>query len=153
VIARCERRIGQELRQMPKNRGGAEKGVGRAGKNALDDDEGIPPKLSDLGISYDESAAYQDMAAVEENVVLDAIDQAGAEGREVTKKDIAWEEGAPDRDLWWPVLKALKAIEGLPPPQELFAAYHPPADYVLQRSVPPALPDPAFPRARGHDGG
>jgi hypothetical protein len=55
-----------------KNRGGAEKGVGRAGKNAVDDDR-IPPKLADLGISKDQSAEYQDMATVEENVILDAM--------------------------------------------------------------------------------
>jgi hypothetical protein len=34
------------------------------------------------------SAAYQEIASVEENIILDAIAAAGAEGREVTKKDI-----------------------------------------------------------------
>jgi hypothetical protein len=88
IIALCEQRIGQELRTAPKNRGGAEKGVGRAGKNALQDEEGIPPKLGDLGITYNQSAAYQELADVEENVLLDAVTAAGAEGREVTKRDI-----------------------------------------------------------------
>jgi hypothetical protein len=40
-----------------------------------------PPTLKELGIdSYDQSAAYQDMASVEENVILDAIAATGWKG-------------------------------------------------------------------------
>jgi len=83
VIALCERRIGQELRATPKNTGA--RGVGTS---AVEKDDRTPPTLAELGISKDESAAYQDMAAVEEEVILDAIATAGAGGREVTKRDI-----------------------------------------------------------------
>jgi hypothetical protein len=80
VIARCERRIGQELRQAEQT--GQRQRVGRPAKSSE------TPRISDLGLTYDQAAAYQDMASVEENVILDAIDRAGKEGREVTKKDI-----------------------------------------------------------------
>jgi hypothetical protein len=82
VIALCERRIGQELRATPRQTGGD---AMKARSGATTE---VPPTLSDLGISKDESAAYQDMAEVEEEVILDAIATAGAGGREVTKRDI-----------------------------------------------------------------
>ena len=45
---------------MEKNKGGAAKGVGRAGKNAVAKDDRIPqPKLSDLGITKDQSSRRQ----------------------------------------------------------------------------------------------
>jgi hypothetical protein len=80
VIARCERRIGQELRQA--------KEAGIAATPHRREKGSTTPRLSDLGVSYDQSAAYQDMASVEETVILDAIAAAGAEGREITRKDI-----------------------------------------------------------------
>jgi hypothetical protein len=83
IIALCERRIGQELRAAPKNTGA--RGIGTS---AVEKDDRTPPTLAEIGISKDQSAAYQDMAAVEENVILDAIAEAGAEGRTVAKADI-----------------------------------------------------------------
>jgi hypothetical protein len=47
-----------------------------------------PEALDQLGLTYKQSAAYQELASVEEDVILDAIAAAGAEGREVTKRDI-----------------------------------------------------------------
>jgi hypothetical protein len=76
VIARCERKIGQELRVVPLRTGG-DAMKARSGKTSE-----VPPTLAEMGITYDQSAAYQDMASVEENVILDAIDRAGQEGRE-----------------------------------------------------------------------
>jgi hypothetical protein len=57
---RAEIRAGELLREMEKNKGGAAKGVGRAGKNAVAKDDRIPqPKLSDLGITKDQSSRRQ----------------------------------------------------------------------------------------------
>jgi hypothetical protein len=92
VIARCERRIGQELRVVSLHRGG------RPAKTGAEDAPVSAPTLADLGFEGDrgkkQSAAYQELASVEETVILDAIAAAGAEGREVTKRDIrraVWE--------------------------------------------------------------
>jgi hypothetical protein len=64
VIARCERRIGQELRTTPRQTGG-DAMKARSGTTTE-----VPPTLAELGISKDESAAYQEMASVEETVIL-----------------------------------------------------------------------------------
>jgi hypothetical protein len=84
IIALCERRIGQELRTTPKRTGGD------AMKACSGKASEVPPKLSELGITYDQSAAYQQLAHedVAENVILDAIAAAGAEGRPISKADI-----------------------------------------------------------------
>ena len=85
IIARCERRIGQELRAVGLQ-------PGRPVENGSEGEPFSKPTLADLGFEGSKgkrlSAAYQDMASVEETVILDAIAIAGAEGREVTKKDI-----------------------------------------------------------------
>jgi hypothetical protein len=85
ITALCERRIGQELRAAPKAKGGKPY---QHGADTPPEAGGVTPTLAELGISKDQSAAYQDMAEVEEAVLLDAIARAGAEGREVTKRDI-----------------------------------------------------------------
>jgi hypothetical protein len=82
VIARCERRIGQELRVVPLHKGG------RPSKTGPAEGPVSRPTLEELNLTKNESAAYQELASVEEQVILDAIAVAGAEGREVTKKDI-----------------------------------------------------------------
>jgi len=75
VIARCERRIGQELRNTPRHPPGP-------APRDRSDNTTDPPTLAELGISKDESAAYQEMASVEEQVILEAIAAAGAPGRQ-----------------------------------------------------------------------
>jgi hypothetical protein len=82
IIARCERRIGQELRETPRHP------AGRPAKNRSEPSTDLPPTPAEIGITKNQSAEYQELASVEENVLLDAIDLAGAEGREITKKDI-----------------------------------------------------------------
>jgi hypothetical protein len=80
VIARCERKIGQELRATPRQTGG-DATKARSGKTRE-----LPPTLAEMGITYDQSAAYQEMASVEEDVILDAIAAAGGEGRELAAR-------------------------------------------------------------------
>jgi hypothetical protein len=83
VIARCERRIGQELRIRERP---------APGPKDVSEKATQPPTLDELGFKGSQgrelAVKYQDMASVEETVLLDAIAAAGAEGREVTKKDI-----------------------------------------------------------------
>jgi hypothetical protein len=68
ITAVCERRIGQELRATQRHP------PGPAPKDPSST-ESDPPTLKELGISYNESAAYQELAHpdVAENVILDAI--------------------------------------------------------------------------------
>jgi phage protein Gp37/Gp68 len=65
---RAERRAGELLREMEKNKGGAEKGVGRRGvNNAVAPNDRIPAaKLSDLGISKTQSSRWQRLGALSE---------------------------------------------------------------------------------------
>jgi hypothetical protein len=84
ITALCERRIGQELRRLPSAKGRR--------TDLLDEAEEVKavPTRAELGISYDQSAAYQELAHpdVAEDVILDAITEAGKEGRAVAKTDI-----------------------------------------------------------------
>jgi N6-adenosine-specific RNA methylase IME4 len=70
VQMRAERRAGELLREMGKNRGGAEKGVGRRGvNNAVASNDRVPPaKLSDLGITKTQSSRWQRLASIDVNV-------------------------------------------------------------------------------------
>jgi hypothetical protein len=65
------------------------------------------------------------LASVEETVILDAIAMAGAESREVTKKDIRnavraelERREAAQRELWGDVLQALQGFTKLAEPEE-----------------------------------
>jgi hypothetical protein len=68
IQLRAERRAGEMLREMEKNKGGAEKGVGRRGvNNAVAPNDRIPPaKLSDLGITKTQSSNWQRLGALSE---------------------------------------------------------------------------------------
>jgi N6-adenosine-specific RNA methylase IME4 len=88
IRMRAERRAGELLADMKKNKGGAEQGVGRRGKNAVAASNHIPT-LADLGISKTQSSRWQRFAAMdsetfESNVVaarkkaltgLDSVDR------------------------------------------------------------------------------
>jgi protein gp37 len=64
IRMRAERRAGELLAEMEKNKGGAEQGVGRRGKNAVAASDRIPT-LSDLGVSKTQSSRWQSLAALE----------------------------------------------------------------------------------------
>lgn len=69
IKMRAERRAGELLREMPKNKGtAATGGPGRGNKNAVKHDDHVlgPPKLSDIGITKDESSRWQKLAAMPE---------------------------------------------------------------------------------------
>jgi N6-adenosine-specific RNA methylase IME4 len=71
IRIRAERRLGELIRAQSKtvglNKGGGEKGVGRAGKNAVViHDRIITPPLKEAGISKDLSSRAQKLAAVPE---------------------------------------------------------------------------------------
>jgi hypothetical protein len=63
---RAERRAGELLREMEKNKGGAEKGIGRRGVNnaVAPNDRILPVKLSDLGITKTQSSRWQRLASL-----------------------------------------------------------------------------------------
>jgi hypothetical protein len=89
ITALCERRIGQELRRMPRNTGAM--GIGTS---AVGDTDSTPPTLEELGFKgsagRERAAAYKELADndVTEQVLLDAIALAGKEGRSISKADI-----------------------------------------------------------------
>ena len=64
VRLRAERRAGELLAKMEKNKGGGERGVGRRGKNAVAANDRIPT-LADLGISKTQSSHWQQIAALD----------------------------------------------------------------------------------------
>jgi protein gp37 len=63
---RAERRAGELLHELEKNKGGAERGVGRRGVNnaVAPNDRILPAKLSDLGITKTQSSRWQRLAAL-----------------------------------------------------------------------------------------
>jgi hypothetical protein len=77
----AERRAGELLLDMPKNKGGGERGVGRRGrKNAVPAGDRIiginnlpPAKLAELGISKKQSAKWQLLAALSEEAFNDTV--------------------------------------------------------------------------------
>jgi hypothetical protein len=77
ITAVCERRIGQELRRMPSAQGRRTDLL-----DGVEEVEAVPTR-AELGISYDQSAAYQELAHpdVAENVILDAIATASRSRR------------------------------------------------------------------------
>ncbi len=80
IRVRAERQCGIMLAQMEKAKGGAQPGVGRAGKNALANDEGIDksPTLADMNISYDQSSKWQQLAKVPEEEFERIVAMPGA---------------------------------------------------------------------------
>jgi ParB family chromosome partitioning protein len=65
IRLRAERRAGELLAAAPKALGGAEPGVGRAGRNAVaDGDRIVPPALAELGVTKTQSSKWQGLAAL-----------------------------------------------------------------------------------------
>jgi hypothetical protein len=81
IRLRAERRAGELLAQMEKNKGARQQGIGRRGKNAVDPNDRVP-RLSDLSITKDQSSRWQKLAALParefENKVTRATDTAVA---------------------------------------------------------------------------
>ena len=62
--------LGEMLKSMEKNKGGGERGIGRAGKNAVPKENHIvaPPTLEELGIDKKTSMVAQALAKMPEEV-------------------------------------------------------------------------------------
>jgi N6-adenosine-specific RNA methylase IME4 len=63
IRMRAERRAGELLREIEKNKGARQQGVGRRGKNAVAPNDRVP-KLADLGVSKTQSSRWQKLAAL-----------------------------------------------------------------------------------------
>lgn len=72
---RAERRAGELLHEMQKNKGAREQGVGRRGKNAVAASDRVP-KLSDLGVSKTQSSRWQKLAEIEQDEFEQKVDRA-----------------------------------------------------------------------------
>lgn len=83
---RAERRCGELLRATEKNTGA--RGIG----TALASSEGTPPTLREMGISYDESNRYQQLAAMPDEHFETAVvnDPAGRRASCVWRSCCAW---------------------------------------------------------------
>lgn len=79
IKVRAERRAGQLLAEMPKQHGGH-----AAKARSHDTTEVIPPTLSDMGISKDQSSRWQKLAAVTEEKFEQAVSAAKEIAGEVT---------------------------------------------------------------------
>jgi N6-adenosine-specific RNA methylase IME4 len=64
IRVRAERRAGELLAEMEKNKGAREQGVGRRGKNAVAPSDRVA-KLSDLGVSKSQSSRWQRLAELD----------------------------------------------------------------------------------------
>ena len=69
-----ERRIGQELREQPKATGEVPYRPNSTGSRV----EPVAPTLAEIGITKKQSANYQKLAKVDENMILDKIAIAGS---------------------------------------------------------------------------
>lgn len=72
IKLRAERRAGELLREMEKNKGAVPGKTGRKGKPVLD----TAPKLSDLGVSKTQSSRWQALAAINESAFEVVVDRA-----------------------------------------------------------------------------
>lgn len=78
IRLRSERRLGELLAEMPKRDGGD------AMKAHSDPTREVPPKLADLGITYDESSRWQQIAKLPEPEFERHIAETRGEGRPLT---------------------------------------------------------------------
>lgn len=72
IRLRAERRAGELLRDMEKNRGAVPGKTGRKGKPVLDD----RPKLADLGINKTQSSRWQQLAVLDPNTFESKVEAA-----------------------------------------------------------------------------
>lgn len=78
IKVRAERRCGELLARTEKHNGG------RPGKNPSDDSRGSTPTLREMGLTYDESSRYQQLAAMPVDHFETAVATAKATAGEVT---------------------------------------------------------------------
>lgn len=78
ITLRCERRAGEMLREMPKNEGG------RPTENLSISTTGFPPKLSDIGITRDQSSQWQAIANIPQETFEQHIEEVKASRQELT---------------------------------------------------------------------
>ena len=72
IRLRAERRAGEILREMEKNKGGVPGKTGRKGRPVLD----ATPKLADLGVTKSQSSNWQRLAAIEADALEARVDRA-----------------------------------------------------------------------------
>ncbi len=83
IKLRAERRAGEIIREMPKAEAPA--GPGRGHKNPVERDDTLSaPRLSDLGISRDESSRWQKMASLPEERFEEHIARVKGKNQELT---------------------------------------------------------------------
>jgi N6-adenosine-specific RNA methylase IME4 len=74
---RAERRAGELLREMEKNKGARQQGIGRRGKNVVAPNDRVP-KLADIGVSKTQSSRWQKLAALDADKFESHVERAGA---------------------------------------------------------------------------
>lgn len=88
LVIECTARVGEELSKMEKARGGAERGVGRRGKqNAVADSDRIvaaPITLAELGIDKSEASRAQKIASIPRERLQAHFEEVKQSGGEIT---------------------------------------------------------------------
>jgi hypothetical protein len=98
IRMRAERRAGEQLREMEKNKGSAGPGRGKAGKAAgpaFND----APKLKDLGINKTQSSRWQALAALDDPTFEAKVEGASERAYNGIARRFIKEEGL----LWKPI--------------------------------------------------
>jgi hypothetical protein len=90
IKIRAQRKAGEILQKIDKHEGG------RPQVNPFQPERGLPPKLEDLGIDYNKSHRWQQVASLPDKVFEAHIEETKAEGRELTTAGVlAVAKGAP----------------------------------------------------------
>lgn len=82
IKLRAERRAGQILSEMDKHP------AGRPAVNPSSRSRDLPPKLADIGVTYDQSSRWQQMAQMPQNKFEQALAESKAAGEEITLKSV-----------------------------------------------------------------
>ena len=100
----AERRAGELLRAMDKNRGA--QGIGKVPSSP---NEHTPPKLADIGITHDESSLWQRLATVPEPDFEQLIEQTNLDTNRLTARRVVAIASEP-----MPAKPRLREADGLP---------------------------------------
>ena len=89
IKLRAERRVGELLKDMPKNTGAKGNPGGRGATVVRSHDETAQPKLSDIGISKSQSSRFQQVADLPEDEFEQHIQQTKESGNELTTTGVS----------------------------------------------------------------
>jgi N6-adenosine-specific RNA methylase IME4 len=85
IKLRAERKMGEMLKEMPKNQGAKGKGINQYSNNEVQLHDVTTPTLKDMGIEKHESSRYQKIAELPEEKFEEIIQETKVEEKELTE--------------------------------------------------------------------